>query len=190
MPTVGPDQQRTLSSYLDEALDIPPDQRAPWLASLREKNPALAEKLQTLLKEHAALAGEGFLQGGAPAQPSGMLLIGQTVGAYTLESPIGQGGMGTVWLARRSDGRFEGIAAVKFLSALLLGGAAEERFRREGTFLARLRHPNIAHLIDAGVSATGQPYLVLEHVEGRHIDSYCEEHALDVQSRVRLFLDV
>ena len=75
--------------------------------------------------------------------------------------------MGSVWLAKRSDGRFEGHAAVKFLNAALLGRKGEERFRREGTIVARLSHPSIARLIDAGVSASGQPYLVLEYVAGR-----------------------
>jgi eukaryotic-like serine/threonine-protein kinase len=120
----------------------------------------------------------------------GVSLIGQKVGAYTIVSPIGQGGMGSVWLAKRSDGRFEGFAAVKFLNASLLGRKGEERFRREGTIVARLAHPAIAHLIDAGVSSTGQPYLILEYVQGVHIDQYCDTHRLDLRGRIKLFLDV
>src|SRR5204863_9549754 len=68
--------------------------------------------------------------------------------------------------------------------------SGEERFRREGNILARLRHPRIAHLIDAGVSPAGQPYLVLEHVDGQSIDQYCDDRALSIEARVRLFLDV
>ncbi len=190
MPAITPDHWRALSPYLDQALNISPEERAAWLESIRLQNPALATDLQTLLKEHHALGDEGFLEAGATTLPGSPSLAGQTVGAYTLESRIGQGGMGTVWLARRSDGRFEGRAAVKFLNVALLGRGGEERFKREGTILARLAHPNIAHLIDAGVSTTGQPYLVLEYVEGHHIDAYCSEHALDVEARLRLFLDV
>ena len=107
--------------------------------------------------------------------PRAATLAGLTLDAYTLVSPIGQGGMGSVWLARRSDGRFEGAAAVKLLNASLVGRAGEERFRREGSILARLRHPHIAHLVDAGVSPTGQPYLVLERVEGEPIDRLLRE---------------
>ena len=118
--------------------------------------------------------------------PQPATLAGQTVGAYTLEAPLGQGGMGSVWLARRSDGRFEGKVAVKFLNAALIGRAGEERFRREGNILARLTHPHIARLIDAGVSAAGQPYLVLEFVEGERIDRYCDGRRLDVDARLRL----
>ena len=98
--------------------------------------------------------------------------------------------MGSVWLARRSDGRFEGSAAVKLLNPSLVGRAGEERFRREGSILARLTHPHIARLLDAGVSSTGQPYLVLEYVDGEPIDRYCDAKGLDVEARLRLFLDV
>jgi protein-disulfide isomerase len=98
--------------------------------------------------------------------------------------------MGSVWLARRNDGRFEGLAAIKLLNASLLGRAGQERFRREGSFVARLRHPNIAQLLDAGVSFLGQPYLVLEHVQGLTIDDHCRDRKLGVDARVQLFLQV
>ena len=77
----------------------------------------------------------------------------------------------------RSDGRFEGQVAVKFLNLALIGSGGEERFKREGTILARLAHPHIAQLVDAGVSTAGQPYLVLEYVEGDRIDRYCDAQA-------------
>jgi serine/threonine protein kinase len=117
-------------------------------------------------------------------------MAGQSIGAYSLISQIGQGGMGTVWLAERADGRFERRVAIKFLHVLLAGSAAEGRFRREGTILGRLAHPHIAELLDAGVSPAGQPYLVLEYVEGEHIDRFCDQRALDIAARIRLFLDV
>ena len=98
--------------------------------------------------------------------------------------------MGTVWLAERSDGRFERKAAVKFLSAALVNREGGERFKREGSILGRLSHPNIAELLDAGVTDAGQPYLVLEYVEGQPIDLYCDERKLDVRARIQLFLDV
>jgi serine/threonine protein kinase/Tol biopolymer transport system component len=107
-----------------------------------------------------------------------------------LVSQIGHGGMGTVWLAERNDGRFERRVAVKFLNIALLGQAGEERFKREGSILGRLRHPHVAELIDAGLSQAGQPFLILEYIEGDHIDCYCDQHRLDVTARIRLFLDV
>ena len=107
---------------------------------------------------------------------------GTRVGAYTLDERIGCGGMGEVWLARRSDGRYEGRAAVKLLNAALLGRPAEQRFVREGSVLAKLRHPNIAQLIDAGVAPSGQPYLVLEYIDGERIDRYAEQRGLERRS--------
>jgi serine/threonine-protein kinase len=98
--------------------------------------------------------------------------------------------MGTVWLARRSDGRFEGNVAVKLLNTALIGRNGEDRFRREGRVLARLTHPNIARIMDAGVSDAGQPYLVLEYVKGSAIDRHCDECSLGVEARLKLFLDV
>jgi serine/threonine protein kinase/tetratricopeptide (TPR) repeat protein len=190
---VDPDRWRALSPYLDEALDLADDARAVWLGALSTRDAALAADLQSLLDEHEAARQSGFLERGLPRdlQPAPLaLLAGQTVGSYRLLSVIGQGGMGSVWLAERSDGRFEGRAAVKLLNIALLGRAVEGRFRREGTILARVTHPHIAHLIDAGVTASGQPYLVLELVEGQHIDRYCAAHRLDVEARLRLFLDV
>src|SRR6266851_2702234 len=189
MPALEPGQWQALSPYLDEALELSHERLAAWLESIREQNPSLASDLHTLLKEHEALGNEGFLQASA-AVSCGAPVSGQSVGAYALESVIGQGGMGTVWLARRTDGRFEGRAAVKFLKVALVGGAGEERFKREGSILARLAHPNIAHLIDAGLSASGQPYLILEYVEGQQIDRYCEQNAIGLEARIRLFLDV
>jgi serine/threonine-protein kinase len=112
------------------------------------------------------------------------------VAGYTLERVLGQGGMGAVWLALRSDGRFEGKAAVKFLNLALLGRGGPERFRREGSVLARLAHPNIARLLDAGVTASGQPFLVLEYVDGEPIDRWCDARTLDARARLHVFLDV
>jgi serine/threonine protein kinase/Flp pilus assembly protein TadD len=191
MPGLSPDRWRLLSPYLDRALAMTVDGRVVWLASLHGEDPALADEVAALLDERSSLSREGFLQGAAvlpgTAPPS---LAGQRFGAYTLLSPIGQGGMGSVWLADRSDGRFEGLAAVKLLNASLVGRAGEERFKREGNILARLAHPNIARLADAGVSPAGQPYLVLEHVQGEPIDRYCDARNLEIEARLRLFLDV
>jgi serine/threonine protein kinase/tetratricopeptide (TPR) repeat protein len=114
----------------------------------------------------------------------------EVIGPYRLVNKIGQGGMGQVWLAERSDGRFERKAAVKFLNVALMGQVGEDRFKREGAILGRFSHPNIAELLDAGVSSSGQPYIVLEYVEGKPIDRYCDQSALDVKARIALFLDV
>ncbi len=190
MSTLSPDQWQALSPYLDQALAMTDDARAAWLSSLGEQDPALAAQLGALLDEHRVLAQEGFLENGRFALPNSTGLAGQTLGPYTLISQIGQGGMGNVWLARRSDARFERQAAVKFVSIALAGRTTEERFKREGSILGRLSHPHIADLLDAGISSDGKPYLILEYVDGTTIDQYCDQHKLDLEARVRLFLDV
>jgi tetratricopeptide (TPR) repeat protein len=181
-----------------EVADLPPAERESVFAD-RHVPAELRAEVESLLSFDSkkdqfvtACIGEAAetairTNGELPLEAS---LAGQTLGSYTLISPIGRGGMGTVWLARRSDGRFEGRAAVKFLNAALVGQAGGERFQREGSILARLAHPHIARLIDAGVSPFGQPYLVLEHVEGEPIDRYCDTSGLGTEARIRLFLDV
>jgi serine/threonine-protein kinase len=188
MARVDPDRWRHVSPYLERALDITDErERLAWLDTVRVEDSALAADIEQLLREHRAAHDEGFLEpAGAPAwleaEP------GTGVGAYTLLKLIGQGGMGTVWLAERSDGRFERRVAIKLLNRSL--GRGGSRFRREGQILARLAHPHIAQLLDAGVSTRGNPFLVLELVDGQPIDRYCDEHRLDVRARLRLFLDV
>ena len=190
MSPLTPDQWLALSPYLDTALDMSTEERGTWLSSLRQGNPALADQLEILLENHRALLDEGFLESSPVGLEGRWDLAGQTLGVYTLVSQIGQGGMGSVWLAERNDGRFERQVAVKFLNLALMGQSGEERFRREGKILALLVHPHIAELVDAGVLPTGQPYLVLEHIEGDQIDRYCDLKRLDIRERIGLFLDV
>jgi eukaryotic-like serine/threonine-protein kinase len=98
---------------------------------------------------------------------------GQRCGNYELIEPIGRGGMGSVWRARRSDGLYNAEVAVKLLGTLALSSHARARFAREGQLLSRLTHPNIARLLDAGVTDDGQRFLVLELIEGDDIAAYC-----------------
>ena len=189
MQRLTPERWRVVSPWLDEALEITRERRADWLATVETRDPALASDLRILLRQHDDIDRAGFLDQ-AVLRPHARSLAGHVVGNYRLISSIGQGGSGSVWLAERCDGRFEGRAAVKLLNLALVGRSGEERFRREGTILARLRHPHIAQLIDAGVSTAGQPFLVLEHVDGQRIDDYCAEQRLDVKARLRLYLDV
>src|SRR5579862_4765627 len=125
---------RRLSPLLDRALDKEGEARVRWFAALRARDPALAAEIEGLVAEAESLERDGFLER-PPPRPgtSDEGLAGQTFGAYTLERPLGHGGMGSVWLARRSDGRYVGSVAIKLLNAALVGRAAEGRFRREGT---------------------------------------------------------
>ncbi len=190
MSVLDGDRWRAVEPHLDRAMELDREGRQALLAELQSREPGVAADLASLLAERDELAGGAFLEGAAREAPSASSLAGQAFGSYTLIEPIGQGGMGSVWLASRSDGRYVGRVAVKLLNASLVGRAGEERFRREGSILARLAHPHIARLLDAGVSSSGQPYIVLEYVDGEPIDRYCDSRLLDVEARLRLFLDV
>ena len=177
-------QWEQISPLIDLALELPDSERAAWLVALRRDRPALATDLECLLDEHRKLSQEWFLDPSSPAAT-----IGRVVGSYTIVAPLGAGGMGSVWLAERSDGRFTRRAAVKF-PRVALAAIGGERFHREGSILGRLTHPHVAQLLDAGVTPDGQPYLILEHVDGEPIDRYCEDRALDAPARIRLIIDV
>ncbi|HMS04007.1 MAG TPA: serine/threonine-protein kinase, partial [Gemmatimonadaceae bacterium] len=140
--------------------------------------------------EREQVSREGFLGGQAVPPPVTGGRSGAMCGPYVLEALIGRGGMGSVWRGRRTDGRYDATVAIKLLSSPMLGADGEKRFRREGQILARLRHPNIAQLLDAGISDDGQPFLALEYVEGEHLDQWADARGLSVRERVRLFLDV
>lgn len=174
-----------LEPLLDRALELSQPERESWLVELRTRSAELAAELEAILQGEAEADERGFL---APAL--GAELAGMELGAYTIERPLGQGGMGSVWLARRTDGRFEGVAAVKLLNLSLLGPGGRARFEREGSVLARLAHPNIGRLLDAGVTPAGQPYLVLEHIDGEPIDAFVAQRSLSMEERLRLFLQV
>jgi len=190
MPAIDRVRWQQLSPHLDRALEMTLPERVGWLETMGTSDPALAADLRALLDAHAAATTEGFLKS-PPLWPlHDPTLAGRTLGAYTLEAPIGQGGMGSVWRARRSDDQFEGVAAIKLLNLALIGRKGAERFKREASILAKLHHPNIARLLDAGLSEFGQPFLVLEYVEGERIDHYCDARRLSIDARLRLFIDV
>lgn len=177
-----------VSPYLDKALELDPLQREPWLAALAAAQPAVAAELRDLLTLHAANRACGFMERSLLGLED--TLTGRQIGPYTIERLLGRGGMGSVWLGRRSDGKFEGQAAIKLLDRRGLGRDAAQQIRHEASLLARLSHPNIARLFDAGVHENGQPYLVLEYVEGEPLDRYCSSHQLTLPDRLRLFTAV
>jgi TolB-like protein len=115
-------------------------------------------------------------------------LAGRRAGNYQLDSLLGTGGMGSVYLAHRCDGQFDRQAALKILGANLRSEFFTERFAVERQLLASLDHPHITRLLDSGVSSEGDPYLVLEYVDGRPLDEYCDQRRLGVNERIRLFL--
>jgi len=192
---VGPLTLRRLSVLLDTALELPVSDRDSWLGQLAGDDAALGPTLRELLarqtsKETSDLleAPPAFTIAGAPANASD-LHIGDTVGPYRLERALGRGGMGEVWLANRIDGGLKRKVALKLPHVTWAPGLAE-RFSREREILSSLEHPNIARLYDAGVDNQGRPYMALEYVEGQPLDEFCNTHALSIEERLKLLLQV
>ncbi|HEY7114259.1 MAG TPA: serine/threonine-protein kinase [Thermoanaerobaculia bacterium] len=116
--------------------------------------------------------------------------IGDRIGPYEILSEIGRGGMGQVFLARRADDEFQKNVAIKLVPPGPARAFALARFRSERQISATLEHPNIARLLDGGTTAGGEPYIVMEYVEGRPLVVYAEEHGLSTEQRLRLFQQV
>jgi eukaryotic-like serine/threonine-protein kinase len=179
-----PERWAALNDPLDRVLDLPASERPAHLAALARSDPALVAQLEQLLARIGDLDGDEFMVTSPVAQIVGAQAAGMVVGAYTLLRVLGQGGMGQVWLARRNDDQYQAEVAIKFLAVHRLGRGEALRFRREGQALARLDHPHIARLLDAGV-VQGKPYLVMELVRGLPLDATMAE--LNLPARLRLF---
>jgi serine/threonine-protein kinase len=178
----------TLSPLLDELLELSGDAREMRLYQMREQYPELAQellKMMDLERSHPDFMAEPLanLDNLSPR-------INDEIGPYRLVSLLGEGGMGQVWLAVRSDGLYERRVALKLLRPGLGDAGLRQRFTRERQILARLAHANIARLLDAGIMADGQPYLALDYVNGEPITDYVKRLNLDLRSRLLLFRQV
>ncbi|MBU8977311.1 protein kinase [Lysobacter sp. MMG2] len=181
---MDPERWQRISPLLDALFELEPQARELRLAQLRDEDPALAEELQTLITLDES--HEDFLSEPLVAPLAG-LRAGGEVGPYRLERLLGEGGMGQVWLAARADGLYQRRVALKLLRPGLADSNLRVRFSRERQILARLAHPHIARLLDAGMSTDGLPYLALEYVEGEPITDYCRNHQLPLEQRLRMF---
>lgn len=178
---------KRLSPLLDVLLELEPDARAEQLEILRADDPDTARDVEALLALEEE--GDGFIDQPLVDKP-GQLKPGMRIGPYQLESLLGEGGMGLVWLATRADGLYKRRVALKLLRPGLADPNLRLRFTREREILARLEHPNIARLLDAGIGSEGQPYLALEYVEGVSITDYCQANNVGLDARLALFLQV
>jgi serine/threonine-protein kinase len=179
-----------VKALFDELSDLPEAEREARLAAL-DDDPVIVAEVRALL-EQTSLGTQRIAQPvlQALARVAGdELNVGDRLGAWTLVGELGHGGMGTVYRAQRSDGHFEQIAAIKLLRGIP-DTASLALLARERQILARLSHPNIARLIDGGATPAGQPYLVLEFIEGEPIDGYVRRLDLGTAAIVRLVLAV
>jgi serine/threonine protein kinase/tetratricopeptide (TPR) repeat protein len=186
-----PESWARLELLLDQALAVPDQARAAFLAAACGDDTALRREVETLLHAHACTDGplERLVAGlgsRAPDEPDGSGWTGRRVGPYTVVREIGRGGMGTVYLARRADGQYDRDVALKVIQSPL-DDHQRARFVAERQILARLSHPGIAQLFDGGLTDEGLPYFTMEHVEGVRIDRYCDDHELDIRSRLQVF---
>lgn len=124
------------------------------------------------------------------AAVDGSALIGRVIGTWKIVGVAGRGGMGNVYEVQRADGAYAQRAALKLIRAAADSAAARERFLRERQILAQLRHTHIAALLDGGFTSDGDPYFVMEYVEGEPIDRWCDERKLDMRARAELFMQV
>jgi eukaryotic-like serine/threonine-protein kinase len=182
-------QWSEISPYLDQALDLDGADRERWLSDLDSTKPVVAGRLRELLALQETNTAAEFLER-SPLARGTEPVAGQQVGAYTLESQLGSGGVGSVWLANRGDGHFEAKVVIKMLDQRGLGHEGAEQIRREASQFTRQSHANIARLLDAGFAENNQPFLILEFVEGIRIDEYCKTRQLSLQARVELFLSI
>ena len=185
---------REIDRIFAAVLERPPGERKAFLEEACAGDPELCQEVERLLHadERDATflerpAGEllGLSPGPSPGQSSSE--AGGFLGPYRLLRRIGAGGMGTVYLARREDEHYQRDVAVKILRSDLESPEAFHRCLAERQILARLEHPNIARLYDGGSTGDGRPYLVMELVEGLHVDEYCDRHRLTVDQRLELF---
>ncbi|MDO5611203.1 MAG: protein kinase [Pseudomonadota bacterium] len=176
-----------LSSELDALLDLDAETRRRRLVEIAAEDADFARDLHALLAQEST--EDSFLDTPLVTAPPGPR-DGEQVGPYRLQALLGEGGMGQVWLAERADGMYQRRVALKLLRPGLADPNLRLRFSRERQILARLAHPHIARLLDAGISASGQPYLALEHVEGEGLLDYCRTRGLGVRQRLQLFRQV
>lgn len=177
-----------LEELFDAALNADAATRALLVEHTASQDPLLASALSALLAAHESGRSLGL-------SPVAMSLHqidhhGVRLGPWTVGRRIGAGGMGTVHEAVRADDQYQQRVAVKFLRRVADGDAAAARFRTERQILASLQHPHIAALLDGGVSPDGQPYFVMEYVDGVPITEWCDTHRLSIPARLRLFTDV
>ncbi len=186
---------RSLRNWFEAAIEQPLDQRNAWVQA-HIGDAALQAAVLRLLAAESALglldtpSAERAARIGSEREFETVDLIGRRIGAFTLVRALGQGGMAAVFLGERSDGDFQQQVAVKLLRRGLYSELEQRLFRRERQALASLAHPNIAHLIDGGVTEAGIPYLVLEYVDGVPITDFAAREQLGLRARLRLFVVV
>ncbi|WP_299323873.1 protein kinase [Parasphingopyxis sp.] len=172
-------------ALLEQILIVPESEREAWLTDNRPEDPKVEARLRKLL-ESAGVA-DGLIETGGMGTMSDADDPPERVGAYAIEGLIGEGGMGAVFRGRRDAGDFDHEVAIKLIRPGALTPALIERFERERQILAGLSHPHIARLYDGGTSDDGNPYIIMEYIEGMPIVKWADSERLDLDARMALF---
>ena len=195
-------QWETINEILDTALELQKEKRAAYIEKECEGDQKLKQTVTELLNSIEKSDTEGFLEGAEAYprqlaadfsisdQPSQSVLIGKTIGKYKILELIGHGGMGSVFLTERIDDAYHKKIALKVLRRGMDTPSNIARFQRERNILATMDHPNIARLLDGGVTDHGLPYLVMEYIDGIPLLEYCNRHQLNIKKRIELFKSV
>jgi serine/threonine-protein kinase len=179
-----------LEGLFHEAAQMETQGRAEFLAAECADDPELRLRVESLVlssQDSGDLLGEVI--GGAAAAVSGVA-PGERIGDYDIVRKLGEGGMGSVYLAVRADDEFRKQVAIKLMRSDFLHRSSLRRFRTERQILATLEHPGIARLLDGGATPSGAPYVVMEYVDGKPVDVFCRELGLSVREQLELFLKV
>jgi eukaryotic-like serine/threonine-protein kinase len=183
-----------IQSLFEQVIDTGEQERAVYLARACGDDSELRSSVESLLKSDARR--EDMLLHAIGEAAESLLedhrdrLIGTRVGPYRIVSILGHGGMSTVYRGERDDAQYKQTVAIKVLQHATLHPRLRSRLHSERHILATLDHPSIARLIDSGDLEDGTPYLVMEHVDGESIDTYCDSRTLFVRERIELFIQV
>ncbi|MCL2659280.1 MAG: protein kinase, partial [Acidobacteriaceae bacterium] len=182
---------KRVEELFHQCLNLPAEDRPTFLETACDGNEPLRKEVENLLAadtdEEIDITGSmGRVAEDISEQREPW--AGRIVGAYRIVREIGRGGMGTVYLAERADGIFEGSVAVKILQWSVANSSMTERFRQERQILASLKHPNIAHLLDGGVTEDGLPYLVMDYIDGEPLLDWCKDKS--IPERIHLFQQI
>ncbi|MEP7338924.1 MAG: serine/threonine-protein kinase, partial [Acidobacteriota bacterium] len=190
-----PARWQQIDRLLDEALDLPAEDRAAFLTQACHDDEDLRQQVEQIL---AGQEGADAIFENSPGSAMAEVFRGQTItalggqkiGPYQILNEIGRGGMGVVYRAVRADDEYRQEVAIKLVWPGPQNTELLRRFRRERQILANLDHPHIARLLDGGRTEQGWPYLVMEYIEGVPITQYCQQQALPLRDRLALFRDV
>jgi eukaryotic-like serine/threonine-protein kinase len=193
---MSPERWQQIKALFESAMDVEPERRSKYVSDICGNDAELRREVESLLEservpgmirdDSGLLAARALQDGFQDHDP----MIGRNVGAYRIERLLGNGGMGAVYLASGNNAADQQAVAVKVIKRGFDTAGVIRRFRRERQILSNLDHKYIARILEGGACDDGQPYFVMEYIEGRSIDHYVEDRELPVADRLRLFMKV